>query len=615
MDTVKSLGEPLPAPSHSLPAGLMDHEREVLNVNVERRLSAILSADAKGYSRLMAGDEIGTVLTLTSHRIVMRETITRLRGRVVDSPGDNLLAEFGSTADAVEAAVEIQHALQARNGQLPEGRRLEFRIGVNLGEIIVEDERIYGDAVNVAARLESMADGGGVCVSGAVHDQIAGKLALSWEPLGEQRVKNIPRAVRVYRVRLAPAPQEPLAGVHVSPTYRPSIAVLPFREVGIDEQHRYFGDGVVEDIIGALASLPDLFVISRNSSARFHGNPVDFKAVREDLVVRYVLSGSIRRMGERIRIVAELADTETQAVVWTDRVDGRLEQLYELQDRLSERTVHSIAPHVQNAEIRRALRKRPENLDAYDFMLRGLDVLYRLKRTEFDRARGLFERSMDLDPAYATPYALSALWHCIRRGQGWSEDPLADYEAALRLAEAALERDPFDARALALGGHVRALLLHDYEGAFGLFDRAIAASPNSSVAWVRSSPAYSYVGDAAEAKRRAEVGIRLSPFDPQLFFAHTALGFACYTAGDYEEAIGWGRRAMSENLNYTANLRFLVASLAAAGQTEKAREVGRVLVAMEPGFRVQKYCDTYAYRDPARRTALASHLRAAELPS
>src|SRR4029077_197941 len=200
---------------------------------------------------------------------------------------------------------------------------------------------------------------------------------------------------------------------------------------------RYFGDGVVEDIIGALASLPDLFVISRNSTARYHADPVDFKAVREDLVVRYVLSGSIRRLGERIRIVAELADTETQAVVWTDRIDGRLDQLFELQDRLSERTVHWIAPHVQNAEIRRALRKRPENLDAYDFMLRGLDLVYRLQRSEFERARALFERAMALDPGYATPYALSALWHCIRRGQGWSEDPNADYEEAMRLAEAA----------------------------------------------------------------------------------------------------------------------------------------------------------------------------------
>src|SRR5215470_9458846 len=594
----------------------MQHATATLNV--ERRLAAILSADAKGYSRLMADDEIGTVLTLTGHRAVMRETVGRLRGRVVDSPGDNLLAEFGNAGDAVEAAVEIQHALRARNDQLPDGRRLEFRIGVNLGEVLVQADRIYGDAVNVASRLESLADADGICISGIVHDQIVGKLSLGWEPLGEQRVKNIPRPVRAYRVRFSPAPRTSLTHVNAhrqSTAYRPSIAVLPFREVGIDDKHRYFGDGVVEDIIGALASLPDLFVVSRNSTARFRGDHIDFKSVREELVVRYVLSGSVRRQGERIRIVAELADTETLEVLWTDRIDGRNDELFELQDRLSERTVHSIAPHVQKAEIRRALRKRPENLDAYDFMLRGLDLLYRLKRSEFERARGMFEQSMALDPGYATPYALNALWYSIRRMQGWSDDRRADFETALSLAEAALERDPFDARALALCGHVRAVLLHDYEGAFGLFDRAIAASPNSAVAWVRSSPAYSYVGDAAEARRRAEVGIRLSPFDPQLFFAHTAVGFSCYTAGDYEEAIVWGRRAMSENPSYTANLRFLVASLAASGRLEKAREMGRALLALEPGFRVRPFCDAYAYRDPARRSALALHLKLAELPA
>src|SRR5215470_6885681 len=362
----------------------MQHATATLNV--ERRLAAILSADAKGYSRLMADDEIGTVLTLTGHRAVMRETVGRLRGRVVDSPGDNLLAEFGNAGDAVEAAVEIQHALRARNDQLPDGRRLEFRIGVNLGEVLVQADRIYGDAVNVASRLESLADADGICISGIVHDQIVGKLSLGWEPLGEQRVKNIPRPVRAYRVRFSPAPRTSLTHVNAhrqTTAYRPSIAVLPFREVGIDDGHRYFGDGVVEDIIGALASLPDLFVVSRNSTARFRGDHIDFKSVR---------------------------------------------------------TVHSIAPHVQKAEIRRALRKRPENMDAYDFMLRGLDLLYRLKRSEFERARGMFEQSMALDPGYATPYALNALWYSIRRMQGWSDDRRADFETALSLAEAALER-------------------------------------------------------------------------------------------------------------------------------------------------------------------------------
>jgi adenylate cyclase len=336
--------------------------------------------------------------------------------------------------------------------------------------------------------------------------------------------------------------------------------------------------------------------------------------VGRELGVRYVLSGSVRRSGERTRIMAELSDTETQRVLWTDKIDGRTDDLFDLQDRISERTVTTIAPHVREAEIRRVMLKRPENLDAYDFMLRGLELLYRLKRTEFDRAGEMFEKSIALDPAYATPYALTALWHSIRVGQGWSENRRGDYEAVNRLAEAALERDPFDARALPLCGHVRALLFRDYEGAFALFDRAIAASPNSAVAWVRSSPTYSYVGQTAEAKRRAEMGLRLSPFDTHLFYTHTALGLACYTSGDYEEAVMWCRRSMSENPNYTANIRFLAASLTAAGRTAEAAVIGRALLALEPGFRVQHFCDTYAYKDPERRAAFAFHLRAAGLP-
>ena len=260
-------------------------------------------------------------------------------------------------------------------------------------------------------------------------------------------------------------------------------------------------------------------------------------------------------------------------------------------------------------------QERPENLDAYDFMLRGLDLLYHLRRDEFEQAREMFDKSIALDPRYATPYALYALWHSIRVGQGWSEDPRADHVAANRLGEAALERDPFDARALALCGHMRAYLFHDYEGAFALFDRAIAVSPNSATAWGRSSPTYSYVGDAVEAKRRAQIALRLSPLDPHLFYVHTALCLACYTGGQYEEAVGWGRRAFSQNPNYAAILRFLAASLAAAGHSAEAQPIARALLDIEPGFRVQRFCDGYAYKDPARRAALAEHLRAAGLPA
>lgn len=583
-------------------------------VTVERRRVAVLSADAKGYSRLMADDEVGTVRTLIAYRTVMREWIARFSGRVVDSPGDNLLAEFSSAVDAVECAVEIQRGLRERNAELHEGRRLEFRIGVNFGSVVVEGERIYGDVINVAARLEALADGGGFCVSDAVHDQVAGKLSLTWESLGMQMVKNIDRPVHVYRAQLFGPLRVSTSEAPPPPAYRPSIAVLPFREFGVGEEHRYFADGIVDDIIGALASLPDLFVISRNSTARFRDAATDVGSIGRDLSVRYVLSGSVRRAGDRIRIASELADTETRTVLWTDRIDGRVNELFELQDRLSEKTVTTIAPHVRQAEIRRALRKRPENLDAYDFMLRGLDLLYRLKRSDFDRAREMFEKSVAEDPGYAAPYALTALWYSIRVGQGWSTDHRADYEQASRYAEAALERDSYDARALALCGHVRAFLFHDYEGAFALFDRALAASPNSSVAWIRSSPAYSYVGEAAEAKRRAEIGLRLSPLDPHLFYAHAALGFACYTGGDFNDAAVWGRKAMAQNPNFTANLRFLAASLAAADRLVEARDVGRTLLEIEPDFRVQTFCDGYAYKDPARRLALARHLELAGLP-
>ena len=581
---------------------------------VERRRAAILAADAKGYSRLMGEDEVGTVRTLIAHRTAMREAIAHFRGRVVDTPGDNLLAEFADVVDGVECAVAIQRALGERNARLPEARRLEFRIGLNVGDVIVDGEGIYGDAVNIAARMESLADGGGICVSGAVHEHAAGKVSLEWESLGERTVKNIVRPVRVYRVRLAAAGSRLTTPTPGPPRYRPSIAVLPFRELDAPDGHQYFAEGIVEDVIGALASLPDLFVISATSTARFRGLPVDVKSVGEELGVRYVLSGNVRRAGDRIRIAGKLVDTETQTVLWTDRIESRVDDLFELQDRLSERTVTTIAPHVRQAEIRRALRKRPDSLDAYDCLLQGLDLLYRLHRNEFERAHEMFEKSIALDPSYAAPYALSAIWYSIRVSQGWSSDARADYGAADRLAAEALERDPFDARALALSGHIRALLFHDYEGAFALFDRAIATNPNSAVAWVRSSPTYSYVGDAAEAHRRAQIALRLSPVDPHLFYTHTALGFAGYTAGQFDEAIVWGRKAMAQNPTFTANLRFLAASLAAAGRESEAREVGRALVSVEPGFRVRRFCDAYAYKEPARRAAFAGHLRAAGLP-
>jgi DNA-binding SARP family transcriptional activator len=394
----------------------------------------------------------------------------------------------------------------------------------------------------------------------------------------------------------------------------PSIAALPFREYGEVEEHGYFGAGFIEDIVGALATFPDLFVISRNSTARFQSGALDTQAVARQLGVRYLLTGSIRRSKTQLRIVAELSDAETGNLLWDHSITGSTDELFTLQDRLSEKVITTIAPYIRDAEIRRAFQKRPESLGAYDLMLRGLHLLYHLTPEPFAQAREMFRQSIRLDPGYAAPYALSALWHSIRLGQGWSSNRAEDEAGVARLAEAAIERDPFDVRGLALAGHVRGFILHDYDGAFALFERAIAASPNSALAWARSSPTFSFVGKAEEAHRRAELALRLSPLDPHLFFTLSALGLACYTAGKFEEAATWARKAAAENPNFTANLRTLTASLAAAGHLAEAQRAAQALLAVAPAFRVGSFCEGYAYSDPTRREALARDLRRAGLP-
>ena len=309
-----------------------------------------------------------------------------------------------------------------------------------------------------------------------------------------------------------------------------------------------------------------------------------------------------------------MADAETLGVLWTDRVSGELTDLFAVQDRLAERVIQTIAPNIYGAEVRRIGRKRTENFDAYDYMLRGLDLLYRLTPEEFDQAYQMFQKSIELDESYAVPYALAALWHSIRANQGWSPNPPSDHAAVQRFAADALERDPLDVWALSLSGHLRSLLFRDYESAFVLFDRTLRTSPNSAFAWARSSATFSYIGDGAEGRHRAEEALRLSPFDPHNFFTYTVLGIAAYTEGDYEGAVVAARRGYAENSRYTANIRFLAASLAAAGSLEEARRIGTALQQLEPGFRVQKFCEGYAYRDPERRATLARHLLLAGLP-
>ena len=428
---------------------------------------------------------------------------------------------------------------------------------------------------------------------------------------GSVEVATPPSSGRPARSRVG---EESILAGRVEPSRgHPSIAVLPFDVQGEPDTQSYFGAGIVEDIIGALASLREMFVISRSSTLRYRGG-ADVRVVGRDVGVNYVLSGSVRRSSDRLRVSAEVAETTHGTVIWASHFDGIAGDLFALQDQVASRVASTIAPQVREAELRRALRKRPDSFEAYDCVLRAMAQLYRLNPDDFAEARIWLEKAITLDPAYATPHALLATWHAVRVGQGWSPDPAADQAEVLRRASAALERDSFDPMALAMCGHAKSILLYEFDEAITLFDRAIAASPSSAVAWMRSSPTYSYIGNAREAIRRAEQGLRLSPRDPHIVYTYTILAFGYYVAGEHDAAIQWGRKAREENPRFTANLRILAASLAASGQVDEALEVSRALLAVEPEFKVGRFVSRYAIRDPDRRDRLAGHLRLAGLP-
>jgi adenylate cyclase len=395
---------------------------------------------------------------------------------------------------------------------------------------------------------------------------------------------------------------------------RPSIAVLPFVEQAAETVNSYFSDGLVEDIISALSCLPELIVISRTSTLRYRGAARDTKRIRRDLRVRYMLSGSVRRDGAKVRLSAELADCESGATIWSDRFAGEAADLFELQDELSARVVATIAPQVQEAELRRVLRKRPESLDAYEYVLRGLDLFYRFEDDHFVQALPLFEKAMALDPTYATAYALAADWHSVRIGQGRSADSIADFREVERLSRLALTLDRFDPRALSLCGHVRAFSFREFDQAIELFDRALAANPSAAIAWLRSSATFSYIGETREARRRVDIGLRLSPYDAHVFFSYGLAGLASYAAGDWADAAQWGRRSMAANPRFVGNMRFLAASLAASGQLEEARAVGQALLQLNPNFRVRAFAEGHAFKDPGQRRLFGDHLVMAGLP-
>ena len=579
----------------------------------QRKLVAILAADIVGYTRLMEEDEAATVQELKEHQAVILPTVGRHGGRVIDTAADGLLAEFPSVINATECAVDIQTMMATRNEAQPESRRMRFRIGLNLGDVTHDETRIYGDGVNVAARLQTYAEPGGIVVSGAVAEQIVSLAGVQVVNLGELHLRNISRPVRAFALRMDDEQTRALGDAPIGAEGRPSIVVLPFRKGQSDPDDAYFADGIVDNIIHALAGLKELLVISRGSTLGYGGARIDVRAIGRELGVRYVMYGSVQRAAGHLRIATELSDAETGAIVLAEKYDGELSALFTLQDTISAQIVTTIAPHVREHERLRAMRKHPKNLTAYDLVLQALGPLAGMDPESFSRVRGLLQQAMARDPGYAPAYSYAALWHMIRLVQGWSPDAHADVTEAARTAGAAIERDPGDALALAIYGHMQSLLLKDYDTAVEYLDRALAAGPSCALAWAMSSATCGYLGQGAIAVLRAEHGLRLSPLDSHGFFHEHILSQAHYINGNYDEAIAWARKSAQHSARHAPNLRVLAASLVAVGKTGEATEVARQLLAVDPRFGLR----AFAARTPLRggiRDTFVDRLRAAGLP-
>jgi adenylate cyclase len=580
----------------------------------QRRLAAILVADMVGYSRLMeAHEEYTHAWQMRLRSEILQPGIAVHRGQVVKHTGDGFVATFDSAGDATECALSLQRAVAVQTAEQPVERRISFRMAVNIADIIVEGGDVYGDGVNVAARLQAYAEPGGIVVSGAVAEQIGSDLGVGAIDLGDLHLRNLTHPVRVFALRVRTAPARLVGDVLAGSQPRPSIAVLPFRKHPIDPAERYFADGIVDDIIRGLAALKELFVISRGSTLGYGGATPDVRAIGRELGVRYVLYGSVRRAGGRLIIGTELSDAETGTIMRADQYDGGLTDLFELQRRIAANVVRTIAPHVRERELMRAMRKQPQDLTAYDFVLQALDLLYRMDYESYSRARGLLQRAIAHDPSYAPAYAYTAYWYVFRVGEMGSADPEADAVAAVSHATAALERDGDDAQVLAICGHVQSFFLRDYGSAIALFDRAIAVGPSSAMAWSMSSATRGYIGDGKTAVQHGEQGVRLSPLDARLFWHEGLLAQAHYVDGDYEQALEWARSAVERNQSIRFNVRTLIATLAALGKEDEAAAAARHLLRIQPDFRLGPYSKRCPFQRPTLDTWL-TRLRSAGLP-
>jgi adenylate cyclase len=615
----------------------------------KRKLTAILSADVKGYSRLMGEDEVATIRTLTTYQEVMANLIQQHRGRVVDFPGDNLLAEFSSVVDAVDCAVKIQQELKTRNAELPEKRRMEFRIGINLGDVIAEGERIYGDGVNIAARVESLSDSGGICVSGTAYDQIAKKLPLGYKYLGEQTVKNIEKPVRVYRVLMDPEAAGRVIGekrpisrrwrwaavglivvagalaiwnFYFRPPFepasvdkmafplpdKPSIAVLAFDNLSGDPEQEYFSDGIAEEIITALSKTDRIFVIARNSSFTYKGKPVKVQQVSEELGVRYVLEGSVRRSGDRVRITAQLVDAINGQHLWAERYDRDLKDLFELQDEITLKIVTSLRIQLTEGEQARIWGKKVKNFDVY---LKSMEAqsLWR-KGTKEGKIRfgQVAQEVIDMAPEYARGYRLLAwyYWYLARVGKS----PRESIAKAFKLGQKALSLDVSDSDSHALLGSIY-LVMGQHEKAIAAGERSVSFNPNGAMVHGLLGITLGYAGRLDEGIDHLKQGIRLNPFPAYWYFYQ--LGRIYREKGQYEEALKAFEKALNRSPDAFAVYVHLAATYIFLGREEEARTAASKVLELYPDFSVERAKKAWGYKNQAQLQLFVDALHKAGL--
>ncbi len=568
---------------------------------VERRLAAILVADMVGYSRLMEADEAGTIARQKACRKELIDPkITEHNGRIVKSTGDGLLIEFGSAVDAVECAVASQRAMAEREADVPEDRRIQYRVGINVGDIVIDGDDILGDGVNVAARLEGLAEPGGICVSGDVYRQVEGKTGLAFEDLGEQTVKNIKRPVRVHRVQMAGAGAAG-AGTEVEPPAlelpdKPSIAVLPFDNMSGDPEQEYFSDGITEDIITGLSGFRSLFVIARNSTFTYKGKPVNVRQVAQELGVRYVLKGSVRKAGSRVRISAQLIDAGDGHHVWAERYDRDLDDIFAVQDEITERVVATVIPALDQAEQERAARKPPDSLDAWDCYQRGLWHMNRRRLSEFPAAREYFRQAIRLAPR-------SPLGYCGLAYLGSAEATLAlhgpESDILKEIDEAALTAvalDELDAMTHVVMGWSK-MLMRETLLAIPEFERAVQLNPNHALSHAGLATALTYAGRVDDGIRATETASRLSPRDPSRPFWQMTTAAGLFVTERYETALAELDAVLGRQPRWAVALALRAAILSALGKLDQASALSERVHEILPNFKPSSAILVFPFMD------------------